>query len=97
MNKKEVCVEVSSRLGCPAQTVRQVATTLFEVIGDVVVSGEDVTIRGFGSFEKSVRKNRWTYDFKNGKSVFVGDEPCIKFFPSKNIIEKMREDIYGNQ
>lgn len=89
MNKKEVCSEVSNRLGCPTQTVRQVVTALFEVIEDAVVNGEDVSIRGFGSFEKSIKRNHWVYDFKSGKSVFVGDEPCVKFFPSKNIIDKL--------
>lgn len=92
MNKKELCSEVASRLGIPVSMTRQVISVLFEVIEDTVIGGDEVAIRDFGTFEKSIRRNHWAYDFKSGKSIYVGDKPCVKFFASEKFLTKLEEE-----
>ena len=63
---------------------------LLEVRGRLE-KGEGVKIKGLGNFTIKKRNQRRKWDFARQKVVEWGPEYIVKFRPSKNIRQKLRE------
>ena len=54
-------------------------------------NGKNVKIKGLGNFTIKKRNRRRKWDFAQQKVIEWGPEYIVKFRPSKNIREKLRE------
>ena len=65
MTRSQVITKVANDTGLSAGAVEKVMDGIFGTIGDVLRSGEKVTIAGFGRFEM---RERQTKNFTNPKT-----------------------------
>ena len=96
MNKQDLVWEISRRVYVPKPQVEEILEAAIEVIENAVAAGDDVTLMGFGTFERSVRKARGGYDPHSGKQIQIPEIVLAKFRAGKNFREKLNpkeEDV----
>lgn len=90
MTKDELVKAVQSSLQttpCCNFGKKDIATVInytLGVIKDVVYNGEEVTLRGFGTFKTKTRKAKAARDINNGTTVMVPARKVVVFKPSKD-------------
>ena len=60
---------------------------MLDSITDLLATKGRVAVKGFGTFERKVRKGRAYKHPVSGKSIDVADKMTILFKPSKNLID----------
>lgn len=87
MNKTELITRISEKTELSKKDAEIVINAFIDVVGDALVSGEKITITGFGSFEVVERAARIGRNPRTGKSIQIPKSKSPKFKPSKNLKE----------
>ena len=83
--KKDVVIEVSSRMGGQYSDVALILNEMLNVIKDFGMEGCDVSFRGFGSFNVVRRKARKARIITENREISIPAKDVIKFKPSYNV------------
>ena len=93
MNKSELIEAMAEQLNLPSKTATSIVNTILESMADALVRGENVELRGFGSF--TVRE----YETYTGRNPKTGE--LIKVKPKKlpffKVGKELREEIDKNK
>lgn len=87
MNKTELVVKISEQTELTKKDAETAINAFIDVVADTLVSGEKITITGFGSFEVVERAARTGRNPRTGKSIPIPKSKSPKFKPSKNLKE----------
>ena len=87
MTKAELVSEIAIRTGYDKKTVSAVVENFTKGIKDSLSHGNEVFIRGFGSFVIKPRKERIARDILNRTSVYVPAHCVPDFKPAKEFNE----------
>lgn len=66
------------------EDIATVITHTLGVIKDAVYCGEEVTLRGFGTFKTKLRKTKTARNISAGTTVLVPAHKVVTFKPSKD-------------
>jgi DNA-binding protein HU-beta len=77
MQKTELVNVIAEKCGIPKAKAKDVLDCVTTTVTDTVVSGEDVTIQGFGSFRRVTRSEKKTSAF--GKDMIVPKHYAMTF------------------
>lgn len=66
------------------EDIATVITHTLGVIKDAVYCGEEVTLRGFGTFKAKLRKTKTARNISAGTTVLVPAHKVVTFKPSKD-------------
>lgn len=83
MTKQELVQAVAQATGEPTASVEQVISATMATIRQQVESGNDVTLRGFGSFKPKACKARMARNITTGEAVRVAAHMKPSFKPAK--------------
>lgn len=83
MNKTEIVEQVSISTGLPKKKVEQILNLFLEHITEEVQNGNDVEIRGFGTFFRLYQEKRKVKSPIAGKTIEVPAKNKICFKASK--------------
>lgn len=81
MDRTTLINTIKERTGITKYNIAPVVEAMCEIIGDTLVSGEDVKLVGFGKFEVRHRKARHILDL-NGNDMNLPASKNIVFKPS---------------
>ena len=89
MNKSELIETLSKDLNLPPQTVSNIISTILDSITNTLANGDNVEIRGFGSF--SVKH----YESYTGRNPKTGEETVVKEkkLPVFKVGKELREAV----
>ena len=87
MNKTELITRISEKTELSKKDAEIAINAFIDVVVDTLVSGEKITITGFGSFEVVERAARTGRNPRTGKSIPIPKYKSPKFKPSKNLKE----------
>lgn len=87
MNKTELVAKISEQTELSKKDAEIAINAFIDVVADTLVSGEKITITGFGSFEVVERAARKGRNPRTGKSISIPKSKSPKFKPSKNLKE----------
>lgn len=79
MTKKELVKKISDETGYKEEAIKEVVSTLFEVISEEMLNGNEVKISKFGNFIAKLFKARKIYHPKTGEFISVPDRIIPKF------------------
>ena len=91
MNKSELAETLSEQMGLPLKETTSIISTILDTMTNTLVAGENIELRGFGSF--TVRH----YDSYIGRNPKTGKETEVKskklpfFKVGKELREKVNE------
>jgi integration host factor beta subunit len=83
LTKRELVIQVASKLGLTQNDVAEVVQTMFDTITDTLVDGERLEIRNFGVFEVKARDSRVGRNPRTGEEVPIPEKRVASFKPGK--------------
>jgi integration host factor subunit beta len=91
MIKADLTNKISQELNIPKQEAEEGVNLFFETIREAILRGEEIEIRGFGSFRTRQRQPRIGRNPKTGARVEVPAKKIPYFKPSKEL-----KDVVNN-
>jgi nucleoid DNA-binding protein len=85
-NKGILADRVAQELNVPRRTAARVLDAVLDSIRELLRSRGKVAVKGFGTFERKIRKGRAYKHPLTGKSIEVKDKETILFKPSDQLI-----------
>ncbi len=89
-NKGILSEAVAQELNVPRRTAARVLDAVLDSIQDLLRSRGKVAVKGFGTFERKIRKGRAYKHPLTGKSIDVADKETIMFKPSDQLIDSTK-------
>ena len=89
-NKGMLTEAVSERIGGSRRQAARILDAVLDSITDLLTQKGRVAVKGFGTFERKIRKGRAYKHPVTGKSIEVADKLTILFKPSKNLVDATR-------
>lgn len=90
MTKAEVISEIAEKTGIDKADVSATVEGFFTVIKDNMSDGENVYIRGFGSFINKKRAKKVARNISKNTAIIIDEHYVPAFKPSKMFIEKIK-------
>ena len=94
-NKGMLTEAVSLKVGGSRRQAARILDAVLDSITDLLATKGRVAVKGFGTFERKIRKGRAYKHPVTGKSIDVADKMTILFKPSKNLIDATNSDKRG--
>jgi len=85
-NKGILADKVAEELNVPRRTAARVLDAVLDSIRDLLRGRGKVAVKGFGTFERKIRKGRAYKHPLTGQSIEVADKETILFKPSDQLI-----------
>lgn len=89
-NKGILADRVAQELNVPRRTAARVLDAVLDSIRELLRSRGKVAVKGFGTFERKIRKGRAYKHPLTGKSIEVADKETILFKPSDQLLRDTR-------
>lgn len=89
MNKSELILVLAKELDMPAPTASSILETILETMTETMVSGDDIEIRGFGSFKVKTYKPYTGRNPKSGLKIEVSPKKLPYFKVGKELKERV--------
>ncbi|MFQ6103683.1 MAG: HU family DNA-binding protein [Candidatus Glassbacteria bacterium] len=97
MTKADIVERISATTGLTKKDTAMVINRFFEVVTEALSQGNNIEIRGFGSFKVKTRRARKARNPRTGETVDVPRRLVPTFKPSKelkDIIAKKTESSF---
>lgn len=89
MTKAEIVTEIAKQTGIEKAAVLNVVEKLMEVIKDSLAHGENVYLRGFGSFIVKKRAAKTARNISKNTTLIIPEHNIPAFKPSNAFKEEM--------
>ena len=89
MTKAEIVAEISRQTGVEKDKALKVVEALMVTIKDQIANGEDIFLRGFGTFTTKIRAAKVGRLIKENKSVVVPEHKIPYFKPYEDFKEML--------
>ena len=90
MTKADLITEISDKTGIPKVDVIVTLETMFKEIKKSLVTGENIYIRGFGSFITKKRAAKIGRNIKLNTAVEIPEHYVPLFRPAKDFLEEVK-------
>ena len=89
-NKGILADKVAEELNVPRRTAARVLDAVLDAVSDLLRVRGKVAVKGFGTFERRIRKGRAYKHPLTGESIDVANKDTIIFKPSDQLIVETR-------
>lgn len=93
MTKADIVSEISRNTGVDKATVLSTVEAFMESVMNSMKSGENVYLRGFGSFVVKKRAAKAARDIQNDKTIIIPERFVPTFKPSQQFADELREKL----
>lgn len=90
MTKADIVAEISQKTGFDRNQVQDTVESFFAVVKDSMEQGENIYVRGFGSFVNKKRARKVARNIAKQTSIEIPEHYVPSFKPSKNFVERIR-------
>ena len=87
MTKIEIVREISSKTGLPTKDVMVIVENLMDTIKTSMINGDEVFLRGFGSFIIKHRADKTARNISKNTTVIIPAHDIPAFKPAKEFME----------
>lgn len=91
MTKAEVISKISDQTGIDKTDVQVTVEALFSVVKNSMADGENIYVRGFGSFINKKRAKKVARNISKNTAIIIEEHFVPSFKPSKVFIEKIKK------
>ena len=93
MRKADLVASISDKTGVAKVDVLVTLETFFSEIKDTLADGENVYVRGFGSFILKKRAKKIGRHIKENKPIEIPEHFIPAFKPSKVFVDQVKENV----
>ncbi|MCP4521961.1 MAG: integration host factor subunit beta [Cytophagales bacterium] len=97
MTKAEVIAEITEKTGIEKADVTATVEAFFSVVKESLAEGENIYVRGFGSFVNKKRAKKIARDISKNTAIVIDEHYIPSFKPSKVFVEKVKTSDKVNQ
>lgn len=90
MTKAEVISEISEKTGIDKADVQVTVEAFFSVVKSSMANGENIYVRGFGSFVNKKRARKIARNISKNTAIVIEEHFIPSFKPSKTFVEKIK-------
>lgn len=90
MTKAEVISEIAEKTGIPKEDVQITVEAFFGVVKGSMSEGNNIYIRGFGSFVNKKRAKKIARNISKNTAIVIDEHFIPSFKPSKVFVEKIK-------
>lgn len=91
MTKADIVKEIAQKTGVEKTVVMTVVESFMENVKDSMIKGDDVFLRGFGSFIIKKRAAKVARNISKNTTITIPEHVIPAFKPSKIFLEAVRE------
>ncbi|MGK0155385.1 MAG: DNA-binding protein HU-alpha [Neolewinella sp.] len=91
-NKGILADKVAEELNVPRRTAARVLDAVLDAVSELLHARGKVAVKGFGTFERRIRKGRAYKHPLTGASIEVANKETIIFKPSDQLIAETKSD-----
>ena len=98
VTKAEVISEISQKTGIEKADVLTTVEAFFKVVKDQMTEGNNIYVRGFGSFVNKKRARKVARNISKNTSLIIDEHYIPSFKPSKTFVAKIKgsKKIHGD-
>lgn len=93
MTKAHIVAEISDKLGLEKGEAQKVVELFMETVKDSLKKGENVYLRGFGSFITKTRAEKIGRNISKNTAVKIPAHSIPAFKPSKTFVEEVKANV----
>ncbi|MBL7965451.1 MAG: integration host factor subunit beta [Prolixibacteraceae bacterium] len=93
MTKADVVKKVSENTGIEKVTVEKTVEAFMETVKESLAKGDNVYLRGFGSFIVKKRAAKVARNISKNTTVIVPEHFTPSFKPADNFVEQVKENV----
>lgn len=90
MTKADVIAEIAEKTGIDKADVSTTVEAFFSVVKNSMSNGENIYVRGFGSFVNKKRARKIARNISKNTAIIIDEHYIPSFKPSKVFIEKIK-------
>ena len=92
MTKADIISEISTKTGIEKVDVQETVEAFFKVIKNSMIGGENVYVRGFGSFVVKKRAQKTARNISKNTAIIIPEHYVPSFKPAKVFVDKVRNN-----
>ena len=93
MTKAEIVAEISNKTGIEKIVVQHTVEAFMEAVKDSMVNGENVYLRGFGSFVIKRRAEKTGRNISKNTTIIIPAHNIPAFKPAKTFVSKVKSSV----
>lgn len=93
MRKADLVAAISEKTGVPKVDVLVTLETFFKEVKNSLADGENVYVRGFGSFIVKKRAKKIGRHIKKNKAIEIPEHYIPAFKPAKVFVEQVKDNV----
>ena len=93
MTKAEIVAEIAQKTGIEKVNVQEVVESFMEVLKDSMKKGNNVYLRGFGSFIIKRRAENTGRNISKNTTIIIPAHNIPSFKPSKVFVEEIKNNV----
>lgn len=93
MTKAEIISEISEKTGIEKGDVSTTVEAFFSVVKSTMASGENIYVRGFGSFVNKKRAKKVARNISKNTAIIIDAHYIPSFKPSKVFVEQIKSNV----
>ncbi|MFT4738146.1 MAG: DNA-binding protein HU-beta [Cyclobacteriaceae bacterium] len=90
MTKADIINEISEKTGIDKADVQTTVEAFFSVVKSSMADGENIYVRGFGSFINKKRAKKIARNISKNTAIVIDEHYVPSFKPSKIFIDKIK-------
>ncbi|MBQ7690761.1 MAG: integration host factor subunit beta [Muribaculaceae bacterium] len=92
MTKADIVNEISKQTGIDKVSVLVTVEKFMESVKDALAEGENVYLRGFGSFIVKTRSQKTARNISKNETIIIPEHNIPAFKPAKAFMEMVKKD-----
>ena len=96
MRKADLVNQISEKTGIPKVDVLVTLETMFKEVKDSLSAGQNIYIRGFGSFITKKRAAKIGRNIKRNTAVHIPEHYIPAFKPAKEFVQEVKSHFKGS-
>ncbi len=93
MTKAEIVTEIANKTGIEKVAVQAVVESFMETVKDTMVDGENVYLRGFGSFIIKKRAEKTGRNISKNTTIIIPAHNIPAFKPAKTFVNEVKGNV----
>ncbi|MEQ9301632.1 MAG: HU family DNA-binding protein [Cyclobacteriaceae bacterium] len=93
MTKADVINEIADKTGIDRADVQASVEAFFSVVKNSMANGENIYVRGFGSFVNKKRAKKIARNISKNTAMVIEEHHVPSFKPSKVFVDKVKKSV----
>ena len=93
MTKAEIVADIANKTGIEKVAVQAVVESFMESLKETMINGENVYLRGFGSFIIKERAEKTGRNISKNTTIIIPAHKIPAFKPAKSFVNQVKENV----